>query len=127
MSGLGHFCVIKENEECFHYSGGSLSRKTKSTRESCCCGSKRKDMKPKCVTLKDTKYSSKCPCLKQGRSCLLCDCKNCQNPNGPSEQLKRVRLLGQPQMKRVPAQLQPTAKSSTDFLTEHKELADHGS
>ena len=52
MSGLG---VIKENEECFQYSGGSVILKRKSTRDSCCCGSKGKDMKPKCVTLKDTK------------------------------------------------------------------------
>ena len=58
MSGLGHFCVIKENEECFQYSGGSVIWKRKSTRDSCCCGSKRKDTKPKCVTLKDTKYQN---------------------------------------------------------------------
>ena len=126
MSGLGHFCVIKENEECFQYSGGSVIRKRKSTRNSCYCGSKRKDMKPKCVTLKDTKYSSKCPCLKQGRSYLLCDCNNCQNPNGASEQPKRVNVE-QPQRKRIPAQLQPTAKSSIDFLKEHEELAGQGS
>ena len=122
LYGLGHFCVIKENEECFQYSG----EKRKSTRDSCCCGSKRKDMKPKCVTLKDTKYSSKCPCLKQGRSCLLCDCNNCQNPYRASEQPKRVNV-GQPQRKRIPAQLQPTAKSSIDSLKEHKELAGQGS
>ena len=30
-------------------------------------------------------------------------------------------------MKRVPAQLQPTTKSSIDFLKEHKELAGQGS
>lgn len=93
------------------------SKLGKTKRSVCCCGSKEQDPSKKCTKVEGAKYASKCPCLKEKRSCETCDCKGCENPAGrpiPHKMQKHSR-------KRAPSQLQPSFTKSKDFLLQKGE------
>lgn len=88
----------------------------KKKRMTCCCGTKEKNPSKKCTKIDGMKYTSKCPCLKEKRSCEACECKGCENPMGQPTTPK-LSKAGSPR-KRAPSQLQPTFRKSKNFLLE---------
>lgn len=60
-----------------------LDSKFKNFRCRCGRGKAEQNQKPKCVTIKDSRYPSRCLCFRAGESCSsICDCRACNNPCG---------------------------------------------
>lgn len=66
-------------------SSDELTQDSNAKKFRCRCGRGKATAKQntKCVTVKDSRYPSRCLCFRAGESCSsLCDCRACGNPHG---------------------------------------------